>query len=107
MEYTSVFMFALLSLMLMFSEKRIFQETIIYFSKMGVQIPGDYKDFLLLWKELSSVVVREDFITIFQQKDKYFQFQVMQDLSTLELAKLNAFCLEQIEQAQAYLHENK
>ena len=59
-------------------------------------IPGNYKDYLVRWEDLSEVVVREDFLTLFHIKKKYLQYQVMQDLSTLEVAKLNAFCRENV-----------
>lgn len=95
-DYVGVFAFALLSIMLMFSEKRIFQETIIYFASEGIKIPGYYREHLVKWDELSEVVVREDFLTIFHINKKYLQYQVKQDLSTLEVAKLNAFCKEKI-----------
>jgi hypothetical protein len=42
-------------------------------------------------------VVREDFITVFNNNKKYLQYQVMQDLSTLEVAKMNAYCKEKVE----------
>jgi hypothetical protein len=95
--YLGVFVFALLSILLMFSERRIFQETTVYFNEDGIKIPGYYRDHLVKWNELSEVVVREDFLTIFNIKKKYLQYQVMQDLSTLEIAKVNAFCKEKIE----------
>ena len=68
-----------------------------FFDESGIRIPGNYKDYLVKWDELTEVVVREDFLTFFHIKKKYLQYQVMQDLSTLEVAKLNAFCREQIE----------
>jgi hypothetical protein len=64
-------------------------------------IPGNYKDHLVSWEELTEVIIREDFLTLFHVKKKYLQYQVMQDLSTLEVAKINAFCREQIEKAEA------
>ena len=45
---------------------------------------------------LVEVLVREDFITLFHAGKKYLQYQVLQDLSTLELAKMNAFCRENV-----------
>lgn len=96
-DYAGLFGFALLCLVLAFSEKRIFQETAIFFDEAGIKIPGTYKDYLINWQDLAEVVVREDFLTIFHVKKKYLQYQVMQDLSTLEVAKMNAFCREQIE----------
>ena len=99
-DYIGIFIFVLLSIMLFFSEKRVFQETLIRINENGILIPGIYKDHLVEWNELSDVVIREDFITIFHEKQKYLQYQVNEDLSTLEVAKLNAFCKEKIEGAE-------
>jgi hypothetical protein len=96
-DYIGDFIFAFLSILLMFSERRIFQETTIFLDDSGIKIPGYYKDHLVQWENISEVVIREDFITIFHIKEKYLQFQVMQDLSTLEVAKMNAFCKEKVE----------
>jgi hypothetical protein len=81
----------------MFSERKIFNETTIYFIEEGIKIPGYYTDHLVRWEEISEVVVREDFLTLFHINKKYLQFQVMQDLSTLEVAKMNAFCKDKVE----------
>jgi hypothetical protein len=96
-DYIGVFVFALLCIVLMFSERRIFQETTIFFTEEGIKIPGYYRDHLVKWEELSEVIVREDFLTIFNTNEKYLQYQVMQDLSTLEVAKMNAFCKEKVD----------
>jgi hypothetical protein len=97
MDQVSVFIFAFLCILLLFSERRIFQDTTLYLDESGIRIPGYYRDYLVKWEDLSEVVVREDFITIFHRQRKYLQYQVMQDLSILEVAKLNAFCKEQLE----------
>jgi hypothetical protein len=96
-DYFGAFVFAFLSLVLLVSEKRIAQDTVILMDDEGLLIPGYYRDHRLSWEEVQEVVVREDFITIFDARQKYFQFQVQQDLSTLEVAKMNAFCREKIE----------
>jgi len=96
--YLSVFIFALLCFILLFSERRIFKEADLTLDENGVSVPGYYKDTLVKWEELSEVIVREDFVTLFHIKEKYIQFQVTQDLSTLEVAKMNAFCKEKIQQ---------
>jgi hypothetical protein len=95
-DYIGVFVFAALSIVLMFSEKRIFNETSVYFVDEGLKIPGYYRDHLVKWEEISEVIVREDFLTIFNVNKKYLQFQVLQDLSTLEVAKMNAFCRDKL-----------
>ena len=96
-DYTGLFIFAFLCFMLLFSERKVFEETYIIMDHEGIKIPGYYKDHLIPWKALSNVVVREDFLTIFHVKQKYLQYQVRQSLSPLELAKVNAYCKEQIE----------
>lgn len=96
-DYISLFVWGFLTLLLFFSERRVFKETLISFSEKGIQIPGSYRDYLVEWPTLESVVARHDFITLFHRGKKYLQYQVMQDLSELELVKLNAFCKEQIE----------
>jgi hypothetical protein len=99
-DYAGVFVFAFMCLVLLFTERKVFQQTTIYFKEEGVTIPGFYKDHLVKWQDLNEVVVREDFLTLFHIKNKYLQYQVVQDLSTLEVAKLNAFCREQIENVE-------
>jgi hypothetical protein len=106
-DLAGIFVFVILSLLLFFSERRIFAETILFLKEEGVSIPGDYRQHLVTWDNLKEVVVREDFITIFHRKQKYLQFQVHQDLSTLEVAKMNAFFKEKIEQvAQVQINNN-
>lgn len=95
-DYIGVFVFAVLCIVLMFSEKRIFSQTCVYFTDEGIKIPGYYSDHLINWEEISEVIVREDFVTVFNVNQKYLQFQVLQDLSTLEVAKMNAFCREKL-----------
>jgi hypothetical protein len=92
----AIFVFLLLCALLVFSERRIFHETLMVINADGIKIPGEYRDHFLPWHDLSEVVVREDFITLFHVKQKYLQFQVMQDLSVLEVAKMNAYCKDKI-----------
>ena len=96
-DYISLFVWGFLTLVLFFSEKRLFNDTVLTFSENGVLIPGTYRDYLVDWSSLESVVARHDFITLFHRGKKYLQYQVLQDLSELELVKVNAFCKEQIE----------
>ncbi len=97
LDYIVLFVFAIFCLILFFSERKIFEETNIILDDEGLIIPGSYKEHRVMWVELSEVIIREDFITIFHVKKKYLQFQVLQDLSTLEVAKMNAFCREKLE----------
>jgi len=103
-DYIGVFLFMILTIMLLFSEKRVFEETMITLDENGIKIPGYYRDHIVGWDEVSQVVVREDFLTIFHINQKYLQYQVRQDLSTLEVAKMNAFCNEKIEEKSSVVN---
>jgi hypothetical protein len=96
-DYISLFLWAVLTLILFFSERKVFQETALHISDEGIHIPGTYRDHLVKWDVLETVTVRHDFITLFHKGKKYLQYQVMQDLSELEVVKMNAFCKEKIE----------
>jgi hypothetical protein len=95
-DYVGVFAFAAFTILLMFSERKIFQETSILFDTAGAHIPGYYREHLVPWEDLKEVVVREDFLTLFHVHKKYLQYQVLQDLSVIEISKLNDFCKEQM-----------
>lgn len=97
LDYISLFLWGMLTLFLFFSEKRVFKETLLRFSESGVLIPGSYREYLVEWPTLENVTVRHDFITLFHRGKKYLQYQVLQDLSELEVVKLNAFCQEQLD----------
>lgn len=96
-DSTVLFIWATVTFLLIFSEKKIFAETVLKFTEQGVSVPGSYKEHLVDWNVLENVAVRHDFITLFHSDKKYLQYQVMQDLSELEVVKMNAFCREKIE----------
>ncbi len=96
-DYIGLFLWAFLTLILFFTERKVFQETDIRLTEEGIKVPGSYRDHLVQWSILESVTVRHDFITLFHHGKKYLQYQVMQDLSELEIVKMNAFCKEKID----------
>lgn len=96
-DYLILLVWAVVTFMLIFSEKKLFAQTALQFTSEGIRIPGSYKEHLVEWAVLESVTVRHDFITLFHRGKKYLQYQVIQDLSELEVVKMNAFCKEKIE----------
>lgn len=102
-DYIGLFIWSFLTFLLFLSEKKVFQETLLSITGEGIKVPGTYKDHLVQWAVLENVTVRHDFITLFHKGKKYLQYQVMQDLSELEVVKMNAFCREQIEQEKGLI----
>lgn len=102
-DYISLFLWSFVTLMLLLSEKRLFSETELLLKEEGVLIPGIYRSHVVPWSELTNVIIRQDFVTLFHRDEKYLQYQVMQTLTDLELVKMNGFCKEKIErQAASY-----
>ena len=97
MDYIGLFIWGFLTLILFFSEKRVFKDTLLQLTDKGILIPGTYREYLVDWGTLEDVVVRHDFVSLFHRGKKFLQYQVLQDLSELELVKMNAFCREKID----------
>ncbi len=95
-DYYSCFIWAGLCTLLLFTERKAFEDTAILIDEKGLIIPGDFSSHKVEWNKLSDVIVRHDFITIFHKDRKYLQFQVMQSLSDLEIAQITGFCKENI-----------
>ncbi len=96
-DYILLFVWALVVFLLIFSEKKLFADTTLRITDAGIRVPGTYNEHLVEWAALEDVTVRHDFITLFHRNKKYLQYQVMQNLSELEVVKMNAFCRERIE----------
>ena len=100
-DYISSFLWAALCLLLLFSERRIYSDTNMLIDTGGITIPGYYTNHIIPWDKLSDVIVRQDYITLFHQNNKYLQYQVLQSLSDLEIAQIAGFCKEQLEKTEA------
>jgi len=82
-----------------FTERQLFSPVYILLEDKGISVPGAYATHLIPWEALEQVVVREDFLTIFHKKQKYLQYQVRDDLTALEVSKMNAYCGDMIRSA--------
>jgi len=89
------------AMLIFFTERQLFSPVYILLEENGISVPGAYGTHLIPWEALEQVVVREDFLTIFHKKQKYLQYQVSEDLTALEVTKMNAFCRDMISSATA------
>lgn len=104
-NYVSMLCWAVVSLLLLFTERRVFHDTDLVVKKEGIFIPGFFNR-QLPWSAIKDVVIRNDYITIFKTNEKYLQFELMSDIDALELQKLNAFCKEQVNEFAKPLESN-
>jgi hypothetical protein len=96
-DWVMCFVMAAISFLLFLTEREIYKDSEIIITDKGLTIPGDYTTHDVPWDVLSNVIIRHDFITVFHKNEKYLQYQVLQTLSELEVAKMNGFCREKIE----------
>lgn len=93
-----LFAWAIGCLLLMFTERKVFHDAEMLFNYDGIYIPGYFTNRRLFWNNLSDVVIRPDYITIFQNNDTFLQYEVLKKLNTAELDEIALYCHEQIRQ---------
>lgn len=94
-----LFAWAIGCLLLMFTERKVFQDAEMSFGTEGIFIPGYFTNRRLFWSGIQAVVVRPDFITIFKKDETFLQYEVLKNMSASVLDKIALFCQQQIEQA--------
>ncbi|RYY85823.1 MAG: hypothetical protein EOO15_16040 [Chitinophagaceae bacterium] len=92
-----LFAWTVLSVMLLFSEKVLFQPSVIELAETGIGLPGSPKPPVLPWSELENIIVRADYLTLFRNDKKFVQLEVTEAIDPQLLAAADAFGKEQIQ----------
>jgi hypothetical protein len=96
-DKVSMVLWFVISLLLIISERRIFQPALIKIAEDGIYVPGFLRDRLLSWDSLKEIVFRKDYITLFKANGKFLQFEMAADVSDAELEEMHAFCKTRLE----------
>lgn len=96
-----LFAWAIGCLLLMFTERKVFHDAEMLFNKTGIFIPGYFTNRRLFWNGIKEVVIRPDYVTIFQQDDTYLQYEVLKKVDDIVLDKISVYCNEQIDATKA------
>lgn len=94
-----LFAWAIACLLLMFTERKVFHDAEMLFNQDGIFIPGYFTNRRLFWSTISDVVVRPDFITIFQANDTFLQYEVLKKLDAAALEEIALYCNGQLYQS--------
>lgn len=86
-------------LLLMFTERKVFHDAEMLFGRDGIFIPGYFTNRRLFWSNLKDVVVRPDYITIFQKDDSFLQYEVLKKAEAPALDEIALYCSQQIRAA--------
>lgn len=95
-----LFAWAIGCLLLMFTERKVFHDAEMLFTKDGIFIPGYFTNRRLFWSNLKEVVIRPDYITIFQSDDSFLQYEVLKKMEGAELDEIALYCRHQIQEVK-------
>lgn len=94
-----LFAWAIGCLLLLFTERKVFQDAEMVFTKEGIFIPGYFTNQRLFWKGITEVVVRPDYLTIFQKNESFLQYEVLKNTPASVLDEITLYCKQQIQRA--------
>lgn len=97
-----LFAWAVGCLFLMFTERKVFHDAEMVFGNEGIYIPGYFTNRRLFWANIKDVVIRPDYITIFQRDDSFLQYEVLKKLDLAQLDEIALYCRRQIEAAATH-----
>lgn len=99
-----LFLWVIITGLLVFTERRVFQQPALQLQDNGILVPGYFKDHLLPWPVLEDLVLRPDYITLFRRDKKFVQLELRQPLPPAEINTINTYSKQQIAQfSQAVL----
>jgi hypothetical protein len=91
-----LFVWAIGCLLLMFTERKVFHDAEMLINRDGIFIPGYFTNRRLFWSNISEIVIRPDYVTIFQSNESFLQYEVLKKLETTALEELALYCKEQL-----------
>lgn len=96
----SLFIWAVVSFLLMISEKGLFNHPTIHLEDEGIKVPGLLNDNIIEWQLIETVVARPDYFTISRHDKKFIQLEMSADISISQLEEINSFSKQQIAAAK-------
>lgn len=94
----SLFIWAAVCLMLVYTEMKMLRPAELNLSKEGIKVPGQFTDPLIPWSLLTGFVLRPDYITLTREDRSYTQLEITADLDAGFIQEVNAFANKQIEE---------
>ena len=92
----ALFIWSFVALFLLVTERRLLNYTGLQVKEEGVLIPGVLSYHLLPWQLVESIIIRPDFVTIFQTNKKFVQLELLKNIGPEERERMEQFCKQQI-----------
>jgi len=96
-QVVGLFMWSVITLLLMFTERKVFHDTYVFVKSDGIHVPGYLKMHVMPWSILETLIVRPDYLTITRRDQKYVQLELLGDVNPSEIEAINTFSKTQID----------
>ena len=96
----SLFLWAVICILLLFTERKIFHDAFLLFGKNSITIPGYFSNKVIPWSVIENIIVRPDYVTLYYPQNRYLQYEILTEINEVEIKNINHFCQQQIEQKQ-------
>ena len=97
-QIIGLFLWAVITLFLMFTERKVFHDAYLQVKPDGIHVPGYLKNNVVPWAIIESFVVRADYVTILRRDQKYVQLEMLHDLGKQDVEHINQFSKQHIDQ---------
>ena len=95
-----LFLWSVVILLLMFTERKVFHDTDLVIREDGIHVPGYFSNHILPWHLVDDFVLREDYLSIFRTNKKFVQLELLEDIDKQKAADIILYCKKQIEANQ-------
>lgn len=91
-------LWAVICILLLFTERKIFHDVFLLFGKNTVTIPGYFSNKVIPWSAIENIIVRPDYVTLYYPQNRYIQYEILTEINEAEIKNINLFCQQQLEQ---------
>ena len=92
LTYFSLFLWSIITLFLMFTERKVFHDTVMQIKEDGIHIPGYFTHHVIPWSVVQGFVLRPDYVTITRTNLKYVQLELLAHVDLEEQERINQYC---------------
>jgi hypothetical protein len=101
-----LFLWAVITLLLLFTERKVFHDTALQLKEDGIYVPGYFKDHVLPWTIVEELVLRQDYVTILRKDKKYVQLELLSPVGPAETEQINRYSKQQIAHFSQHILES-
>jgi hypothetical protein len=102
----SLFLWAAVTILLLFTERKVFNDAALSIKEDGIHIPGNFKHHVLPWNLIEELVLRQDYVTILRKDKKYVQLELLSAIEPQVIEQINRYSQAQIAQFSQQIIES-